>query len=90
MFSACGVSPSSGARMRQPSTGCVMMCSYSSSVRRLGLVQHRLAHADLADVVDVSAELDLAQHLAVEAHLAGDRAGVRGSRGPNGRACTDP
>ena len=29
----------------------------------LGLVQHRLAHADLADVVHVPAELDLAKHL---------------------------
>ena len=35
--SACGVSPSSGARMRQPSTGCVMMCSYSSGGERAGL-----------------------------------------------------
>ena len=36
----------------------------------LGLVQHRLADADLADVVHVSAQLDLAKHVAVESHRA--------------------
>ena len=49
-----------------------MMCSYSSSVSLPGLFSTVLAHADLADVVHVAAELDLPQQLAVEPQLARD------------------
>ena len=43
------------------------MCWYSSSVSVPGFVEHVLAHADLADVVHVAAELDLPHDFAVEA-----------------------
>jgi hypothetical protein len=56
----------------------------------LGLRDHGVAHADLADVVEQARDVDALDHVLREVHLARDLRRVYADRARSGRACRRP
>ena len=60
-------------RIRAPAPGCCLMMSNSAGVSAVGLEQHRVGHADLADVVQQRAQPDHFDFLVAQAQRPADR-----------------
>ena len=74
--------------MRAPIAGCWRMTSHSGAVSRAVLLQDRVRHADLADVVQQRDLADRAELGLPELELGADRQGELDARPPSARRCS--
>ena len=88
--STSGDSCASGSSIRSPSDRVLGDLAELFVGEAARLVQHRLAGADLADVVQLSAEPDAVEALAHEAEPLGRARPRTGSRGWSARGCRRP